>query len=320
MIIDSGENILIPVPSFNYSTWLNGYGIIPRPYKLDSSKEFEIDLEDLEQKIDAKTKAILVNNIGNPCGNVFSKKHMLDILALAERKGLIIISDDIYEHFVFPGVKYYSFASLSKNVPVLSCSGLTKRFIMPGVRLGWIIIYDFNDTFKDIRKGLSQLLGRNFGPNRTIQLALPDILLKVPQSFFDETIKKVHINAMTAYNMLRNIPGLEPIKPYGAFYMMIKIHLEKFTDFSNDLEFIEKLIEEQSVAVFPGICFQTQGFFRFVLTVPLDKIVEACKRISEFCFAHIDRNEKLAEVVNPSCGFVNIESASLNYEKIKVIF
>lgn len=247
-------------------------------------------MKDLEAQIDENTKAILVNNVGNPCGNVFSKKHILDILAVAERNGLILISDDIYEHFVFPGVEYHSFASLSKNVPILSCSGLTKRFIMPGIRMGWLVIHDRDNALVDIRRGLSQLLGRNFGPNRTIQLALPDILANVPQSFFDETVKKVHFHAMTAFDLLKNVPGLEPIEPSGAFYMMIKIHLENFKKFSTDLEFVEALTEEQSVLAFPGPCFQVNGYFRFVLTVPLDKLIEACQRINEFCQLYYDKN------------------------------
>lgn len=303
VLANPGENILIPTPSFNYLTWLHGFGINSKPYKLDSSKNFEVDLENLEAQIDENTKAIVVNNVGNPCGNVFSRQHMLDIISIAERNGLVLISDDIYEHFVFPGVEYYSFASLSKNVPILSCSGLTKRFIMPGIRLGWLVVHDHGDALKDIRKGLSQLLGRNFGPNRSIQLALPEILTTVPQSFFDETVKKVQLHAMTAFNLLSNVPGLEPIKPSGAFYMMIKIHLEHFKKFSTDLEFIEALTEEQSVLTFPGPCFQVQGYFRFVLTVPLDKLIEACQRINEFCITHFDKNESSIELLQ-NCGMI----------------
>lgn len=301
VLANPGENILIPTPSFNYLTWLNGIGINSKPYKLDPSRNFEVDLQDLEAQIDKNTKAILVNNVGNPCGNVFSKQHMLNIIAVAERNGLILISDDIYEHFVFPGTEYHSFASLSKNVPVLSCSGLTKRFIMPGIRMGWLVIHDRGNFLTDIRKGLSQLLGRNFGPNRTVQLALADILASVPQTYFDETVKKVHLHAMTAFNLLKNVPGLEPIKPSGAFYMMIKIHLENFKRFSTDLEFIDALTEEQSVLAFPGPCFQIKGYFRFVLTVPLDKLIEACQRINEFCISHCDKIEKSQEVLQ-NCG------------------
>jgi tyrosine aminotransferase len=88
--------------------------------------------------------------------------------------------------------------------------------------------------------------------------------------------------------MLGKAPGLLPINPKGAMYMMIKIELEKFPDFATCLEFSEGLIREQSVLLFPGSpCFNFPGFMRIVLTVPEEMIVEACERIQEFCESHI---------------------------------
>lgn len=126
-LAEPGENILIPKPCWNYSTWLNGSGIEAKYYNLDPEHEWNVDLEHLESLIDIKTRAILLNTPGNPCGNVFSKEHILDILEVAYRHKLPIISDEVYEFFTFPGVKFHSVASLSKNVPVLTCSGLSKR-------------------------------------------------------------------------------------------------------------------------------------------------------------------------------------------------
>lgn len=248
--------------------------------------EWEVDLKHLESQIDQNTRAILINNVGNPCGNVFSKQHILDILGIAHRYNLPIISDDIYEHFVFPGVEYFSVAALSENVPVISCSGLTKRFIMPGVRMGWITIHDKHEAMTEIKQGLIRISGRNFGPNSTIQLALPDILNETPKEFFDDTVSRVHHHAMLAYNNLRDAPGLRTVMPKGAFYMMIGIDLENFPEFSSCLEFVENLTAEQSVLAFPGTCFNFPGYFRFVLTVPEDVIIEACQRIQDFCFEH----------------------------------
>lgn len=210
-----GENILVPRPCFNYKTWMWGPGIEARSYNLDPSREWEVDLEHLESQIDQNTKGILVNNVGNPCGNVFSKDHILDILAVAERHNLPIISDDIYEYFVFPGESYWSVAALSTNVPVLSCSGLTKRFIMPGVRCGWIIVHDRHGALKEITQGLIRISGRNFGPNCTVQMALPDILHNTPDEFFIDTVTRVHHHALLAYNNLRDVPGINAIMPKG---------------------------------------------------------------------------------------------------------
>lgn len=133
-LANSGENILVPRPAWNYTTWICGSGIEVKSYNLDPSKDWNVDLEHMESLIDEKTKAILINSPGNPCGNVFDKEHLLEILAIAERHKLPIISDEVYEFFVVPNVQFCSIASLSKNVPILTCSGLTKRFLIPAIR------------------------------------------------------------------------------------------------------------------------------------------------------------------------------------------
>lgn len=100
-----GENILVPRPCFCYPSLTDGLNIETKAYNLDPDNDWNIDLKHLESQIDTKTRAILVNTPGNPCGNVFGKQHILDLLALAERHKLPIIADEIYEFMVFPGVK-----------------------------------------------------------------------------------------------------------------------------------------------------------------------------------------------------------------------
>ena len=115
---------------------------------LQPDRRWEIDLEHLEQQIDSNTVAIVVVNPSNPCGSVYSKQHLLDILAVAERHFLPIIGDEIYGGMVFKGQNFYSIASLSKNVPVLSCGGIGKKYLVPGWRVGWILIHDRNEVLK----------------------------------------------------------------------------------------------------------------------------------------------------------------------------
>ena len=75
--------------------------------------------------------------------------------------------------------------------------------------------------------------------------------------------------------------------PKGAMYLMVKVELEKFPSINNCLEFSQILLSEQSVSVFPGFpCFNFPGFFRIVLTVPEELIIEACERIKVFCEKH----------------------------------
>lgn len=92
---------------------------------------------------------------------------------------------------------------------------------------------------------------------------------------------------MKATEILIKCPGITPIHPKGSMYMMTMINLEKYPTFTTCREWTEKLIEEESVLLFPGSpCFNFEGCFRIVLTVPEDKINDACQRIKTFCLKY----------------------------------
>jgi tyrosine aminotransferase len=104
-LADAGENILIPSPGFSlYETLASSKGISVKFYTLNPQKNWEIDLDSLESCIDENTRAIILNNPSNPCGSVYSKSHLLDIISVAEKHGLPIISDEIYADMVFKGI------------------------------------------------------------------------------------------------------------------------------------------------------------------------------------------------------------------------
>jgi len=286
---DEGQNILVPRPGFPlYTTLSAGLGIETREYNLLPNQDWEVDLDHMESLIDEKTAAIIVNSPSNPCGSVFSPAHLKQILAIAEEYKVPIIADEIYDNFVFPGQTYVPIASLTTTVPVLSCGGLTKRFLVPGWRMGWIIIYDRNQVFdQEVRKGLMCMSQRIIGSNTLVQGALPTILKNTPKSFFDHTIAVIKKNADLAFRKLRNVPGLMPVMPQGAMYMMVKVDMTRFPGISSDLQFVERLVSEESVFCLPGRCFNYPNYIRIVLTVPGPLLEEACNRIHEFCSTHL---------------------------------
>ncbi|XP_066596092.1 tyrosine aminotransferase [Prorops nasuta] len=283
-----GQNILIPRPGFAiYKTLAGSFGINVKSYNLRPELGWEIDLDDLESQIDESTAAIIINNPSNPCGSVFSRDHILDILDIAAKYYVPIIADEIYEHMVFPGRAFHSLASLSTEVPILSCSGLTKRFLVPGWRMGWIIIHDRNNILgKEIRQGLHCLSQRIIGSNTIVQGALPTILKHTPQKFFDDTVGVLHAHSKVSYNLIKKIPGLKPIMPDGAMYMMVHVDLPNFPEFHSDLDFVKQLLAEESVFCLPGQCFDYPSYIRLVITVPKEMLEQACQRIGEFCLRH----------------------------------
>ncbi|XP_061628562.1 tyrosine aminotransferase [Phyllopteryx taeniolatus] len=288
VMCNPGDNILVPRPGFSlYKTLAVSLGIEVRLYNLLPEKSWEVDLQHLDGLIDDRTSLLIVTNPSNPCGSVFTKGHLQMILEVASRNRLPILADEIYGNMVFPGCDCQSLASLSSDVPIISCGGLAKRWLVPGWRMGWILIHDRNNIFgSKIRHGLVKLSQRILGPCTIVQGALEGILNNTRQGFYDDTIHFIKSNADICFNELSTVPGLNPIMPSGAMYLMIGIDIDSFPDFQNDVDFTERLVTEQSVFCLPATAFEYPNFFRIVVTVPEQMMVEACGRIREFCQRH----------------------------------
>lgn len=171
-----------------------------------------MDLYDLENQIDNDTAAVVVINPSNPCGSVYNKEHLSEIVNLASKNRVPIIADEIYEHMVFSNHQYTAISSISRDVPVLTCGGLTKRFLVPGWRMGWVIIHDRQNVLaKEIRKGLANLSQKIVGPNTIVQRALPSILSLTPQSFFDDVILFIEVSPATTKLLNTKISTIIPV-------------------------------------------------------------------------------------------------------------
>lgn len=169
-----------------------------------------------------------------------------------------MIADEIYEDMVFEGNEYIPLARLSKESkelswPILTCSGLSKRFLVPGWRFGWVTIHEPEEfDLTEIRKGLFDLSTLIIGACTLIQSALPDIFENTPESFYEDTNKVLEINSVFLTDELGKIKGLKVIKPQGTMYMLIGIDFDEFEGFNDDLKVSELLISEQSISVLPG--------------------------------------------------------------------
>ncbi|CAE7915216.1 Tat, partial [Symbiodinium sp. KB8] len=167
----------------------------------------------MSNNIDEKTKAIVVCNPSNPCGSVYSKEHLTAILEVAEKHKVPIIADEIYRNLVFSDVEFHALGELSKNVPVLATGGLAKEFLVPGWRVGWVVVHDRNGVFAEVRGSatvrfpsvpahvfhcvqirtalmkLSQLI---LGANSLVQAAIPAVLTPPENSPEEEALSKFH--------------------------------------------------------------------------------------------------------------------------------
>jgi tyrosine aminotransferase len=286
-LLNPGDNMLIPLPAFSlYECICASKGFDVKRYRLLPERNWEADIDHMRSLIDSKTRAILVNNPSNPCGSVYTKEHLQQILAVAEEFKLPIISDEIYAGMAFTGSTFFPLATLTTAVPVLTVGGLAKRFLVPGWRLGWILIHDRNEVLKEVKPGLIALTQLILGPNSLVQSMLPDILHNTPQEFFDSTNKTLEEHANFGYDRIGRINGLKPIRAQGAMYQMVEVEIEKFKDITDDVDFFRKLLAEESVFVLPGKIFTMPNFFRLVTCAPIPKLEIAYTRMEEFCKRH----------------------------------
>uniref|UniRef100_A0A0K0FPZ7 Tyrosine aminotransferase n=1 Tax=Strongyloides venezuelensis TaxID=75913 RepID=A0A0K0FPZ7_STRVS len=280
-IANKGDNILVPKPGFPlYTTLMTPLGIEDRSYNLILGGTEKIDFNHMESIIDKRTKAIIINNPSNPIGIVLEENDLKKILEMAYKHRVVIIADEIYGDLTFNGAGFKNIATLTPKVPVISCDGIAKRYMVPGWRLGWIIIHDRFGVLEHVRKGMVSLTQKIVGPCALMQGALPKILKETPKNYFEESRKIIEDNTKVFFEGFNEIPGLTPIMSNGAMYMMVKIDPYIY---GNDIEFLKDLIKEQSVYCLPGGAFGTPFWFRVVLTYPESLSKEAIKRIGEFC-------------------------------------
>lgn len=288
---DEGENVLLPCPGFSlYRTHCDYFGIEPRYYRLMPERDWEADLAQMETLVDSKTRAILINNPSNPCGSVYKREHLVDLLKFAQRHNLIVIADEIYDYMTFPPYEFFPMSSVGVPVAMLTVGGLAKHFCVPGWRIGWLVVMDLTGivggAMAEIREGIAKMATIIVGPTTLIQAAIPRILREVPQSYHDGMNAELSLHAKTLAEGLKDAVGLTVVMPRGAMYAMVCIDPSQYADLADDVAFSRKLVEEESVQVIPGIAFGLANSMRIVIAPPVDVLKEACLRICSFCNCH----------------------------------
>ncbi|CAD7958960.1 unnamed protein product [Amoebophrya sp. A25] len=285
------HNILLPRPGFSlYETLASSRGIATKYYRLDPDRQWEIDLTDLESKIDENTAAILINSPSNPCGSVFSREHLNDIVRIAEKHKKPIIADEIYANMAFDPARNVLLNEVSERVPFLATGGLAKQYMIPGWRVGWCLVHDRGGAFDKVRGALQDLSTLLLGPSTLQQAAVPHLLDETPPQYYADVMAQLKGNADVIINILGSEEeelGIRVIKPQGAMYVLLQVdvdvaalHPDRPVD---DVEWCKDLLASESVFALPGQVFGADGFIRIVTSPPKAKLEEACARIKRFC-------------------------------------
>lgn len=218
---------------------------------------------------------MVVINPGNPSGSVFSSEHLQKIAETAKRLGIVLISDEVYYDLLFGGNKFVPMGVFGSVTPVVSLGTMSKRWLVPGWRLGWIALSDPNGILK--KSGITECIKnyRNISADSTtlIQGAIPEILEKTPKDFISNIVVLLREAADACYSQMIEIPFLYlPQKPQGAMSTMVKLNLEMLEGIEDDMDFCFRLAKEESVLILPGSVLGLKNWLRISFAADLDSL------------------------------------------------
>ena len=280
--LNRGDEVIIPAPYWvSYPDMVLLAGGKPKIIRCTEKEGFKLTPNKLKKSITKKTKWIIINSPSNPTGAGYSKKEIHDLAkVLLKNKQILILSDDIYEHVKYDNFNFFTIAQISKlKNRTLTMNGVSKSYAMTGWRIGYAA------GPKDIIRAIRKIQSQSTSNPSSISQAAAVEALNGKQNFI-----KIRSNAFKArrdyvVKSLNKIEGINCLTPNGAFYVFpsCKGLLNKKTKLKTDSDFVQKLLEEQNVAVVQGSAFGLDGFFRISYATSMKNLKKAMKRIKSFC-------------------------------------
>lgn len=294
-LLNNGDQILIPMP--DYPLWtaaVNLAGGSARHYVCDEKSGWLPDLKDIENKITANTKGIVIINPNNPTGALYPKEILEGIIEIARHHGLVIFADEIYDKVLYDGNTHTSVASLADDVLFVTFNGLSKNYRACGYRSGWMIISGDKKPAKDYIEGLNMLASMRLCANVPGQLAIQTALGGY-QSINDLVAPSGRLCKQRdlAYDMLTALPGVSCVKPQAAMYLFPKLD-PKIYPIQDDQQFILDLLLEEKVLLVQGTGFNwpSPDHFRVVFLPNVDDLTEAMTRIGRYLDGYRKKHTK----------------------------
>ena len=273
-ILNDGDEVIMPDPSYvAYDSCVILAGGEPVRVPTSQENNFEVSAADIEARITAKTRAILIGYPANPTGAVMNRDRLLEIAEVARRHKLVVVSDEIYAKLVY-GVEHTCFASLPgmKDNTIL-LGGFSKAYAMTGWRIGYAA------APKDIIAPMTKIHQYTMMCVPTMAQVAAIEALKSGEPKVLEMVEDYNRRRKVIVKGLNDI-GLTCFEPLGAFYAFPSIVSTGMTS----EEFSEKLLLEEKVAVVPGSAFGQcgEGYVRCCYATSLADIEEALSRMKRF--------------------------------------
>jgi alanine-synthesizing transaminase len=284
-LLNNDDEVLIPAP--DYPLWtasvaLSGGKAIH--YRCDEENQWFPDLQDIADKINDKTKAIVLINPNNPTGAVYSEEVLKGIIDLARKHDLIIFSDEIYDKILYDEATHIPTASLAQDVLIITMGGLSKNYRIAGFRAGWMVISGPKFHAEDYLEGLNILASMRLCANVPCQHAIQTALGGYQS--INELIKddgRLIKQRNLAHKMINDIDGLSCNPAMGALYLFVKVDQEKF-NIVDDERMILDLLKQEKILLVHGSAFniKEKNYFRLVFLPHVDELIPAMDKLKNF--------------------------------------
>ncbi len=277
-LVEDGDEVILPVPYWvTFFDVINYYGGTPVKVETSESNAFSLTAADIEGALTDRTKVVVVNSPNNPSGAVVSQAEFEKILALTSSRGVTLLSDECYSHFVYSSDPF-SIAAAAGGKPTVVVSGsLSKTFAMTGWRLGYLL--GPAELISNVNKLQSHATSN---PNSIAQKAAVEALTG-PMGPVYEMLEQYRARRAYVVAALNEIPGVSCPQPHGAFYAYPNISCAFGKGGVNRaMDFAKKLLSEEHVAVVPGEAFGTSEQVRLSYAASMQELEEGIRRIRRF--------------------------------------
>jgi aspartate/methionine/tyrosine aminotransferase len=281
-LLNENDEVLLPAPGYPiYPAILSKLGATACYYHLDPANAWQPSLDEITSLVNSKTRALVLINPNNPTGSITSDEMTGQLLELALRHNLIVIADEVYRELCFAKPPAPSSVLAEPvGVPLVTLESLSKTFLVPGWRTGWLR-FTHAEKMRDLVQAVYRLAGgRLCAPTPTQYAVRP--ALEGDRTFQLNFISELRKRRDFAVQRVQKIKGLSCDVPLAAFYLMIKVDNPGA---HTDESFVLDLLEATGVLVVHGSGFSAdpqQGYFRMVYLADESTLEIVFNRIGEF--------------------------------------
>ena len=279
-LANAGDRVLVPMPTYPlYTAVLAKIGAEAAFYRTDPSRGWMPDLDHLESLITSSTRAIVLIDPNNPTGAMYPTPVRRAVLDLAERHGLVVLADEVYGDVAYDG-PVPPLASLDPDGPIVAFSSLSKAYLAPGWRTGWLAVGG-SPRLDDLLAAMKKLADGRLCSNGPTQYAIAPALLG-DRSHQDAFRSALRARAEVTTRAFNGIPGFSCVHPTAAFYAMPKVDLPPGV---TDEQFIVGLLRATGILCVYGSGFGTRpedGFFRVVFLASPEQLTTIFKDIEGY--------------------------------------